>query len=116
MHGDVRIYILQPTLKTLHCCIALKIICSYSKEPETQSGCFSYIPKLPEKGETIHGSKFKMGFGGKGANQCVASAKLGAKAAIVGKVSIRGQESRDNGFNIICKIVIQYYKRYTITM
>ena len=47
---------------------------------------FSYIPKLPQRGETIHGSKFKMGFGGKGANQCVTAAKLGAKTAMVAKV------------------------------
>lgn len=47
----------------------------------------SYVPKLAQKGETIHGTKFKMGFGGKGANQCVSSAKLGAKAAMVAKVS-----------------------------
>lgn len=48
---------------------------------------FSYIPKLPVKGETIHGTQFKMGFGGKGANQCVTSAKLGAKTAMVAKVN-----------------------------
>ena len=47
---------------------------------------FSYIPHLPSRGETIHGSKFQMGFGGKGANQCVAAAKLGANTAMVGKV------------------------------
>jgi len=37
-------------------------------------------------GETLNGKKFEMGFGGKGANQCVMAAKLGAKAAMVGKV------------------------------
>lgn len=55
----------------------------------------SYIPKLPQKGETIHGTKFKMGFGGKGANQCVSSAKLGAKAAMVAKV---GKDTYGKGF------------------
>ncbi|XP_067941626.1 ribokinase-like [Watersipora subatra] len=48
----------------------------------------SYIDHLPQKGETIHGSKFKMGFGGKGANQCVTAAKLGAKTAMVAKVGV----------------------------
>lgn len=47
----------------------------------------SYAPRLPKPGETIHGSSFSQGFGGKGANQCVMAAKLGARAAMVAKVS-----------------------------
>lgn len=43
--------------------------------------CFS--PRLPKSGETIIGSKYEIKYGGKGANQCVAAAKLGASAAIV---------------------------------
>jgi len=43
-------------------------------------------PKFPKPGETILGSEFFMGFGGKGANQCVMAAKLGAQTTIVGKV------------------------------
>ncbi|CAH3197373.1 unnamed protein product, partial [Porites evermanni] len=46
----------------------------------------SYVPRLPKAGETIHGTKFSMGFGGKGANQCVMAARLGAKTAMVAKV------------------------------
>nr|XP_058961430.1 ribokinase-like [Pocillopora verrucosa] len=46
----------------------------------------SYVPRLPKAGETIHGDKFVMGFGGKGANQCVMAARLGAKTAMVAKV------------------------------
>ncbi|KAL8610776.1 hypothetical protein ACOMHN_016759 [Nucella lapillus] len=46
----------------------------------------SYTPRQPKPGETIHGSQFKMGFGGKGANQCVMAAKLGASAAMVAKL------------------------------
>lgn len=51
--------------------------------------CFlnSLTSRLPKTGETIHGHKFFIGFGGKGANQCVQAARLGAKAAIVCKVS-----------------------------
>ncbi|KAG9336831.1 hypothetical protein JZ751_003179 [Albula glossodonta] len=45
----------------------------------------SQAPRLPKAGETIHGHKFFIGFGGKGANQCVQAARLGAKAAIVCK-------------------------------
>ncbi|XP_072031362.1 ribokinase-like [Amphiura filiformis] len=46
----------------------------------------SYAPRLPKPGETIHGTKFSIGFGGKGANQCVMAARLEAKTAMVSKV------------------------------
>lgn len=46
----------------------------------------SYVPRLPKPGETLHGHRFAIGFGGKGANQCVVSARLGCKAAMVAKV------------------------------
>merc|ERR1711936_1035648 len=42
--------------------------------------------KFPRPGETIFGSEFRMGFGGKGANQCVMAARLGAATTIVAKV------------------------------
>lgn len=47
---------------------------------------FSYAPRLPLKGETIHGTKFVTAFGGKGANQCVAAAKLGGNTKLIGRV------------------------------
>lgn len=46
----------------------------------------SYTPRLPQPGETLHGHKFSVGFGGKGANQCVAATRLGANAAMVAMV------------------------------
>ncbi|KAM9341012.1 ribokinase [Symphorus nematophorus] len=46
----------------------------------------SQAPRLPKAGETIHGHKFFIGFGGKGANQCVQAARLGANTAMVCKV------------------------------
>lgn len=46
----------------------------------------AYVPRLPARGETIHGDTFESGFGGKGANQAVAAAKLGGKVAMVTKV------------------------------
>jgi ribokinase len=46
----------------------------------------SYVPRLPRMGETLHGSRFHMGFGGKGANQAVMAAKLGAEVAMVTKL------------------------------
>jgi ribokinase len=43
----------------------------------------SYVPRLPARGETLHGTDFQMGFGGKGANQAVMAAKLGADVTLV---------------------------------
>lgn len=46
----------------------------------------SYVPRLPRKGETLHGTRFHMGFGGKGANQAVMAAKLGGDVTMVTKL------------------------------
>lgn len=46
----------------------------------------SYAPRLPKLGETLPGSRFQMGFGGKGANQAVMAALLGASVTMVTKV------------------------------
>lgn len=46
----------------------------------------SYVPHLPVAGETLRATKFQYGFGGKGANQCVAAAKLGSSTALISKV------------------------------
>ena len=46
----------------------------------------SYVPRLPTLGETLHGTRFHMGFGGKGANQAVMAAKLGGDVAMVVKL------------------------------
>jgi len=42
--------------------------------------------KLPRPGETVFGTNFYRGFGGKGANQAVAAARLGATVSFVGRV------------------------------
>lgn len=46
----------------------------------------SFVPRMPRMGETLHGTRFHMGFGGKGANQAVMAAKLGAEVTLVAKV------------------------------
>jgi ribokinase len=46
----------------------------------------SYVPRLPRLGETLHGTDFRMGCGGKGANQAVMAAKLGARVSMVTKL------------------------------
>ncbi|XP_048209168.1 ribokinase isoform X2 [Perognathus longimembris pacificus] len=55
----------------------------------------SLTSRLPKTGETIHGHKFFIGFGGKGANQCVQAARLGAKTSLVCKV---GKDSFGNDY------------------
>ena len=46
----------------------------------------TYIHRMPNEGETIEAPRFEMGFGGKGANQAVAAALLGADVCMVTKV------------------------------
>ena len=41
---------------------------------------------MPKSGETIHSESFEIGFGGKGSNQAIASARLGCKTAMIGKI------------------------------
>lgn len=43
-------------------------------------------PRIPAPGETIIGGEFRTAPGGKGANQAVAAARLGARVAMVGRV------------------------------
>src|SRR3954453_18581424 len=43
-------------------------------------------PALPKPGETVEANFFLEAFGGKGANQAVACARLGARVAFVGRV------------------------------
>ncbi len=44
------------------------------------------VPRLPEPGETLFGKDFSEGFGGKGANQAVLAARLGAAVRIAVKL------------------------------
>lgn len=46
----------------------------------------SRVPRLPNLGETLVGRSFQIGYGGKGANQAVMAAKLGAQVAMVTKL------------------------------
>jgi ribokinase len=43
----------------------------------------SYVPRMPDRGETIVGQRFAQGFGGKGANQAVMARLMGARVAMV---------------------------------
>lgn len=44
----------------------------------------AYTQRVPGPGETVMGDRFAMGFGGKGANQAVMAARLGANVSMVG--------------------------------
>ena len=46
----------------------------------------TYVTRMPHRGETIEAPSFEMGHGGKGANQAVAAAKLGADVMMLTKV------------------------------
>ena len=46
----------------------------------------TYVTRMPDRGETVEAPSFEMGHGGKGANQAVAAAKLGADVLMVTKV------------------------------
>jgi ribokinase len=43
-------------------------------------------PRLPRPGETLAGTSFRLGFGGKGSNQAVMAARLGATVTMVSRV------------------------------
>lgn len=64
----------------------------------------SYIDKMPKEGETIEAPDFAIGCGGKGANQAVASAKLGSNVMMVTKV----------GDDLFADNTIQNFKNYGI--
>lgn len=49
----------------------------------TMMDLVAYADRLPEAGETVVGSSFQTGFGGKGANQAVMARLLGAEVSMV---------------------------------
>ncbi|EPY6470340.1 ribokinase [Clostridium sporogenes] len=65
----------------------------------------SYIDRMPKEGETLEAPDFKMGFGGKGANQAVTAARLKSDVMMVSKVGddLFGQNTiknlKSNGVN-----------------
>lgn len=46
----------------------------------------AYLDRLPNPGETLHGRSYRLGLGGKGANQAVAAAKLGSGVSLIGRI------------------------------
>nr|CAH8841130.1 unnamed protein product [Trichobilharzia regenti] len=66
--------------------VQLVAVHNFSKTLVTEVDCQKYTQVIPKLGETVTGSSFLLGYGGKGANQCVASKLLGCNTALVGKV------------------------------
>lgn len=58
----------------------------------------AYVERFPRPGETLHGRRFTTGYGGKGANQAVMAARLGAKVSMVGRIGddVFGHDMRRN--------------------
>lgn len=56
------------------------------------------VPRFPGPGETLAGDDFQIGFGGKGANQAVMAARLGARVSLVGRIGcdVFGDQTRVN--------------------
>jgi len=50
-----------------------------------------HAPRLPQPGETLRGQRFSSCLGGKGANQAVAAARLGARVALAARIGLREQ-------------------------
>lgn len=46
----------------------------------------AYLERLPRPGETLHGRAYKLGLGGKGANQAVAARRLGGEVQLIGRL------------------------------
>lgn len=52
----------------------------------TMIDMITYANRIPTAGETLVGDRFDLGFGGKGANQAVMAARLGARVSVVNAV------------------------------
>lgn len=63
-------------------------------------------PHFPVAGETLRGTDFDLGPGGKGSNQAVAAARLGAKSNLVARV----------GKDLFAEIAVDLYRREHVNM
>ena len=61
----------------------------------------SYVGRMPRPGETISGRKFVTGPGGKGTNQAVAAARLGADVTFIGRI----------GQDVFAKIALDIWRQ-----
>jgi len=77
----------------------------------------AYAPRLPKLGETVTGSRFQTGFGGKGANQAVMAAKLGGAVTIITKLGedLFGQDTRKNFIDLAIDTTYLYMTQDSFT-
>jgi ribokinase len=61
----------------------------------------AYMDRMPRSGETVHGERFATGPGGKGSNQAVAAARLGAEVTFIGRV----------GQDVFAEAAINFWKQ-----
>eukprot|EP01138_Halocafeteria_seosinensis_P014943 gb/GECG01015254.1/.p1 GENE.gb/GECG01015254.1/~~gb/GECG01015254.1/.p1 ORF type:complete len:358 (+),score=43.84 gb/GECG01015254.1/:1-1074(+) len=77
----------------------------------------SYVERMPRVGETIKGTRFQQSFGGKGANQAIASALLGAPVYMLTKVGSDqlGKGARENyqHYGVDCRFVREEKDQHT---
>lgn len=59
----------------------------------------AYMARMPRPGETLSGQRFITGPGGKGSNQAVAAARLGAEVTFIGRVG--GDVFADSAFRFL---------------
>lgn len=69
---------------------------------------------MPNPGQTIHGKKFNLDFGGKGANQCIAAQKLGADTVFIGCVRCHNTLTHPALYYFIYLILIAVFNLYVI--
>jgi ribokinase len=66
----------------------------------------SFMHRMPKPGETVPGNKFIIGPGGKGSNQAVAAARLGAEVTFIGRI----------GKDIFAPLALELWKRDGISV
>ena len=66
----------------------------------------SYVENIPGDGETVFGSSYQMGFGGKGANQAVMASLLGAETYMITCL----------GEDVYADMTIDNYKKHNINI
>ncbi|HWE34437.1 MAG TPA: ribokinase [Solirubrobacteraceae bacterium] len=64
----------------------------------TMIDLLSYSDRIPERGQTVIGQRLQIGHGGKGANQAVMAARLGARVTFVTRIGadVLGEMAREN--------------------
>eukprot|EP00949_MAST-11_sp_MAST-11-sp1_P003157 g3157.t1 len=74
----------------------------------------AYTPRFPLPGETLHGHSFETGFGGKGANQCVACAIRIAKGGDDGKIIPRVDMVAAVGNDFFGRETVENFKNHGV--